>query len=674
MKKIDLHIHTVTTFSDSAFDFSIDVFKRYVTETGLHAVAVTNHDVFDAKQCRDIQKALAPVVVFPGIEINLEGCHLLLYCEPSDIDDFDAKCASVRKKIQKYGDELTVDELRVIFGDLNRYMLIPHSDKSPAISADTLLKLHPHVSAGEVDSAKKFVRATKDDGKLTPLLFSDLRMKDGLDHFPPRATFVDCGDISLAALKACLKDKSKVALSERDGNLLWPIFPNGQQLSTGLNVIVGPRSSGKTHTLDAIEKAVEHCKYIRQFQLVQRDEAAYLKTFNNEIERRRGLIVDGYLAGLRRVLDDVAGIDTLANDVEVGRYVSTLLTSATEVQRQDNFSSCALFRETLFTLPTTDVLEKLIASVQQLIRNIVFAPIIEKHVDRNSLRRLACELIELHQMTTREIGLKTFVNTIVKDVRQSLSTRSSASAVADVDLFEIALDQRRLERFSEIVRFLKKEAVIFQEPVQGFRVQARRTAYKNATELRKRSSTAVSFAEAYGEYGHPVRYLQKLKAMELNQADLYKFFVQINYQILNKDGAAVSGGERSEYRLIQEIADAKTFDILLIDEPESSFDNLFLKGEVNQILKALSETMPVVVVTHNNTVGASIKADYLLFTNKEVEGGEVTYRIYSGHPTDRLLRSPDGAEVKNHDVMMDSLEAGAVAYQLRRESYEAVKN
>lgn len=669
-----MHIHTVATFSDGAFNFSMEVFKRYVDEAGLHAVAVTNHDVFDAEQYHDIQKALAPVVVLPGIEINLEGCHLLLYCEPSDVDDFDAKCASISQKIRKHGDDVSVPEFKAIFGDLNRYLLIPHSDKSPAISADTLSKLSPFVCAGEVDSAKKFVRAVKDNAKLTPVLFSDLRMKDGLEHFPARATYVDCGDVSLAALRSCLKDKNKVALSESDGNLLWPIFSNGQQLSTGLNVIVGPRSSGKTHTLDEIAKAVENCKYIRQFDLVQRDEADYEKKFNREVERRRGLIVDDYLGGLRRVLEDVVRIDPLANDAEVGAYVSTLLNSATEFERQDSFSNCALFRETLFPVPDTKGIEGLIGSVQHLIRNVHFAGIIEKHIDRNSLRRLACELIELHQLTVRDIGLKSFVNTIVRDVKQSLSARSSASSVTDLDLFEIALDQRRLARFSEIAGFLKKEAVIFEELVQGFRVEARRTPYKNATELRNRIATKLSFSEAFGEYGDPVRYLQKLKAMDLNQADLYKCFAQISYRILNKDGAVVSGGERSEYRLIQEIADAKNFDILLVDEPESSFDNLFLKGEVNQILKALSETMPVVVVTHNNTVGASIKADYLLFTHKEVKKGAATYRIYSGHPTDKVLRTPDGAEVKNHDVMMDSLEAGSDAYQLRRESYEAVKD
>src|SRR5690606_2221341 len=132
----------------------------------------------------------------------------------------------------------------------------------------------------------------------------------------------------------------------------------------------------------------------------------------------------------------------------------------------------------------------------------------------------------------------------------------------------------------------------------------------------------------------------ELKANEsLTPSEFYKYFACIEYEILNKDGFKVSGGERSEFRLLQEIKDAQNYDYLLIDEPESSFDNLFLKGEVNQMLKEISKTMPVVIVTHNSSVGASINADYILYTSKEVEGDDILYRRYSGHPSDKQLSS-----------------------------------
>ena len=84
--------------------------------------------------------------------------------------------------------------------------------------------------------------------------------------------------------------------------------------------------------------------------------------------------------------------------------------------------------------------------------------------------------------------------------------------------------------------------------------------------------------------------------------------------------------------------------------------------------------MPVVLVTHNSTVGASIKPEYILYTKKEVIAGGIEYLIYSGFPTDKELVSRDGKKLSNFDVTMDCLEAGKPAYDERRERYEDIAN
>jgi hypothetical protein len=189
------------------------------------------------------------------------------------------------------------------------------------------------------------------------------------------------------------------------------------------------------------------------------------------------------------------------------------------------------------------------------------------------------------------------------------------------------------------------------------------------------SGQRVGFSDAYSEYASPYKYLIALKENGAwTPSEFYKYFACIEYEILNKDGFKVSGGERSEFRLLQEIKDAQNFDYLLIDEPESSFDNLFLKGEANQMLKEISKTMPVVVVTHNSTVGASINADYIMYTSKEIEGDEIVYRRYSGYPSDKELCSVDGKTINNFQVTMNTLEAGEEAYVDRRGGYESIKN
>lgn len=674
MKKIDLHIHTVSTISDRAFNFSLDTFKRYVRDAKLDAVAVTNHDVFDAAQFRQIQETLG-IVVFPGIEVNVEKGHVLIIARPDNIDDFERKTTLVSQRILRIGDKVSVEELIRIFGSLQSYLVIPHYDKGPAIAGETLEKLRPYIAAGEVDSAKKFVRNVNDPAKLTPVLFSDSRMMTELERLPTRQTFVDCGALTIEALKACLQDKAKVALSERDGNRLWQVFDDGQRLSTGLNVLMGPRSSGKTHTLNKISKAIKSVKYIEQFSLVQRDEAVYEREFKSDVERRRSAFVDQHLAGFKRVLDEVMRIDLTSNEREVSTYVETLVRSAEEMDRRDSFSKATLFNEVDFPIGNADTLQALINSVRQVIENIEFRPVIERHVELAALKRLACELIKLMWSKLLEIEKKQTVNNLVKEIKQGLKVRTAAVQVHDVNLYAIAMDKRRVDRFSEIVNHLKKESVVFQDTLQGFRIEASKQAYTGAMEIRAASGTKQAFSDAFRKYDSPYEYLRELMKNEgLQRADLYRLFIKISYRILNKDGYEVSGGERSEFRLLQEISDAQNYDLLLIDEPESSFDNLFLKREVNQILKRISETMPVVVVTHNNTVGASIGADYVLYTTKQLEDGLPKYRIFAGYPTDRKLFSVDGKEINSHQTLMDSLEAGADTYERRRQSYEAVKD
>ena len=144
-----------------------------------------------------------------------------------------------------------------------------------------------------MDSPKKFIRAIKDAKKLTPLLFSDVRVSDELHSLPTRQTFLDCGELTLSAIAACVGDKRKVSLSEDEGNRLFQVFENGQMISTGLNVLLGDRSTGKTYTLNKINEVCGRVKYIRQFSLVQQDEAKYEREFNADVQRRRSGVIDG---------------------------------------------------------------------------------------------------------------------------------------------------------------------------------------------------------------------------------------------------------------------------------------------------------------------------------------------------------------------------------------------
>ena len=86
MKKIDFHIHTKRSISDKEFEFDIEKLKEYVDVAKLDAIAITNHNLFDKKQFKEIKEELE-IKVFPGVEVDLENGHVLLITDVGNEDE-----------------------------------------------------------------------------------------------------------------------------------------------------------------------------------------------------------------------------------------------------------------------------------------------------------------------------------------------------------------------------------------------------------------------------------------------------------------------------------------------------------------------------------------------------------------------------------------------------------
>lgn len=676
MKKIDFHIHTVPTHSDSLFEFDIEKIKDYVSETRLDAIAITNHDIFDLAQYKEIKKQLN-IPVFPGIEINIETGHLLLISEIKDLEIFFSKCTEINKRIKTPEDFISVEELMVIFSNLNEYLLIPHYQKKPEVSEEILKKLNDYIVAGEVNSPKKFLYCKKNYGDLTPVIFSDCRIASRMEKFSTRQTFLNCGEITLATIKFCLSDKNKVHLSPKEGQSLFQILENGQNISTGLNVIVGGRSSGKTHMLDHLYDNDKYCKvkYIRQFSLIERSDEKDKQRFDSMLSHDHSKVTVGFLKEFQKVVYDAGQIDLERNSRAVKEYIESLIKFAKESERNDAFSKANLYSEQIFEILNQKELKKLIDSVEHLIENVDFRETINKHIPIQNLKSLIVELMNEYSIRKEDLLKKIFLNEIISEIKESLQLRSAATTINDVDLYKVAVENEKVEKFNQVSKLLRKDRVIMKKNIQGYSVIAKSGEFTKVKELKDISKSNSIFSEAFKEYERPFNFLNELKKIEgLPEADYFKYFVNIRYYILNKDENEVSGGERSEFNLLQEINDAKQFDMLLIDEPESSFDNIFLNSNVNEIIKEIAKSTPVVLVTHNSTIGASIKPDYLIYTKKETILGNPEYHIYSGFPTDKELKSVDGKSVNNHEATLNCLEAGEAAYNERRINYENLKN
>ncbi len=675
MKKIDLHLHTKPSqYSDTAFVFSLPKLKEYVENLAIDCISVTNHNLFDLTQFNQISAVLG-ITVLPGIEINLEKGHLLLISENAELEDFEAKCNQVGRLITSESDFMSVQKFKEIFVDLNRYLLIPHYEKTPVIRPEIIELLKPHITSGEVTSAKKFKYCLKDACSLVPVLFSDLRFTEQMPAFSPRQTFIDIEDTSLRAIKTCLMDKHKVFLHHSEGHRFFQVFENGQKLSTGLNVILGERSSGKTYTLKKIALLYYNVKHIKQFELLETDEEKDKKKFDELLTTKQCSVSELFLKEFKEVVEDVLKIDRIENEKRVESFLTSLLKVAEEEEKKDIYSKCTIFYESKFIDTSNETLKKLISATEILYENNEYRELIDKHISKKTLQELILDLMKKYVAVQEKNQKKLWVSSIVTNIQKELQSSTASEHIKDIDFYTILLEKEKLKKFEIIATQIKNERVIEQKDVRRFKIVASTRRFTGAQDLLNKSGIRTPFSDVFPLYDLPIDYLEELKKKErISETEFYKYFVDVSYKILNENGAEVSGGERSEFNLLDRIQNAHHYDFLLIDEPESSFDNLFLKNEVNEQIRQISMTVPVIIVTHNNTVGASIKPDYILYTKKEVVNSKPIYKIFSGNPSDQKLKTIDGEEINNYDIMLNCLEAGDTAYNERNQSYEILKN
>lgn len=360
MKKIDLHLHTIKSISDYDFRFSIDKLKEYVNKNTIDCIAITNHNTFDKEQYNIICSSLN-IVVYPGIEVDLENGHMLIISPKENLEIFSDECRKIGNYIKNQNDTLKLSEFKTIFPNTNDYLLIPHYKKKPVVKDFVLKEFEKEIFSGEVKGVRDFKLLLKDaNEKIVPVLFSDLRISENCDTDCMRQTYIATDELELNDIKYCLKDKNKVSLNINGQQNLFQIFEDGLTGYNGLNVIMGERSSGKTATLEHINKNFSYVKYIKQFSLIEKDENKEEKLFKDKIKINKSKLSENYLFEFKNVVNDMLSIDVDYNNDRIDEYLDTLKVYATEIDKLDSFSNTKMFTETQIDLIDTVEICKII--------------------------------------------------------------------------------------------------------------------------------------------------------------------------------------------------------------------------------------------------------------------------------------------------------------------------
>ncbi len=671
MKKIDLHIHTLATEKDSNFIFDLDKMLLYVQTSKLDAIAITNHNIFDREQFNKIKEKVN-ISVFPGVEVDVENAHMIVVTEESNLDKFCEQCNQLNESLIDGKKYISYDEFISIFCNYEQYLLIPHYKKKPALQQQIIKKFGNNITCGEVDSIKKFCTLKKQENDLVPILSSDVRIKKDLEIFPTRYTFLDIDDTSLKSIKYGLMDKTRVFITENKNDNEFIFTQDGLVASTKLNVIIGKRSSGKTYTLEKIKKAFDtsEIKYIKQFEITEKSGSEKFKEITQKGYEK---ITNEYVNPIDDVIHSILEIDLNSDNLELENYHSALINRAICFERNDIFSRTSLFNEITFDVKTNKELENLINAIKILLENENYKEIIDENINKESLQVLLMKLIDLYRKERLSEKIKKEVDKLVESIQKKLELKSSVDTIPQIDLYNMMRNRLIVSRFNEDFKKINEKTNIFEEDYQRFKIIATKAPYKNVSEMKEGTNATGSFKETFDKYylKDTFKYIKQLKEDGVTIDKLCKTIIDIKYKVINQNGSEISGGEKAEFNLLKELDDAKNYDILLLDEPESSFDNPYIKENINTLIKDISNKTTVFVVTHNNTLGVSNKADKLIYTMYNEK--EQKYEVYVGNFTDTMLVNKDGKSIKTYEAIVSCMEAGVKTYEERSKIYENLK-
>jgi len=269
-KKIDFHIHTVSSIKDSDFSFSLDWLRKYVENTELDSIAITNHDLFDRDNFDIITQALTDVKVYPGIELTLDIGHVNIVFPTDCVDELSLFSDWLSQVHQTQTDSISSVQLREQLPCWHKGIYIYELGKSKGVEKIPDI-LSEAVSVGGVSNQLRFNIAHGTPSSLVPCLFSDAHATDDdsnnrndINKLQNKQTYIQVDTCEFEDIKRCLQDRSKVSINK---NYLQDVVNvGGVNISSGLNLVVGKRGTGKTYFLNKIKE--EYKKLLLFFYLL----------------------------------------------------------------------------------------------------------------------------------------------------------------------------------------------------------------------------------------------------------------------------------------------------------------------------------------------------------------------------------------------------------------------
>jgi len=710
--KIDLHTHTKKCKSGDAHSREIapEDFCETIMSTEVGIIAITNHNVFDLAQFRKIEAGIAEgVQVWPGIELDVQenGArgHLMVIVSPKQAVEFSDAVAKLMRDISPDDFTTTIEEILHNFDTFGPLYVAHYKQKTPSISDGAFENL---------------IEQTANPGRVIKEVTNSISAGIYISHGHASIYGSDVHDWTTYAEQShnlpdlrlpvesfehfCLlleKDPTTIntALDKKVAEkLVLSPFEDGTRLHirvfNDINVIFGPKGTGKSCILFAIEK------HYREAGI---DAKVYESASDrlDEIFDIRGhdLSINLNNYGINYCKDEIEALRG-ASEVDItslSKYLNYFRSQTTsknakkiKLKNIDPEEEGPSRREFFEFHEGAEKTAEFLVFLQE-------HPSVKKVLKSGELEKLVLKLTDLHdRLGDKEWGAFSgwketlLLNSAIEKFRAEVERKTGTPAKPTTPGFrEYALNRVRIAANAfEIIKSLDTTIPMQKEPVGSLGANKGelelRTEFKfqNGTitdgELNKlkavKKGSQKQFARTIREIlTHSFHDDLFQKIAELNRIEdvedietVYELLLFRRYFALNGNRYTPSSGEASMVMLHKELETDK--EVFILDEPERSLGNEYINDVIVPLIKEHARAgKKVFLSTHD----ANIAVRTLPYCSIYRCHGPNGYSTYIGNPFSNKLINPDNTNdvLDWKKVSMRTLEGGEEAFGERGKIY-----
>jgi len=710
--KIDIHTHTRKCKSGDApsRDISAVDFCETILSTEVRIIAITNHNVFDLDQFEEIETRMGEdTQVWPGIELDvLDGGsrgHLLVIVSPMLAKEFSEAVQEITKNSSPDSFTVTIDEVLATFDAFNPLYVAHYKQKKPNISNELLEMLesktnNPGCVVKEVtNSISAGIYISHGHSSIYGSDIHDWLKYEEFSHdLPDLRLPVDSFEHFCLLLKKDPTTINTVLDRKTSEDLVLLPFDDSSILEikafNDINVVFGPKGTGKTCILKAIAK----------HYLESGIDARVYESASDRLDeifdiKGRDLTINLDTHSINYCSDEIEALRDAGEIAVTGlsKYVVYFAAKSTnrnakrimlkDIEPEEESSAKREFSESNEAAKTTAKF------LEFLNKN----PSMKKELDTKELTEVVRILSELlKRLLKREwnsfSGWKEIclLNSAIRAFRNEVERKTGMPAKPTTTGFrDYAMNRIKIEiNAAKIVNSVDTKTAIQTELVGSLGSNKGDLQFRTEFKFQSGAITDGALSSLTGvkkgtqkKFVNCVRNILKhtyaddlfQHISELNEIDdvediktVYELLLFKRYFAIDGQPYSPSSGESSMVMLQKELGTDK--EVYILDEPERSLGNEYISDVIVPLIKERARAgKKVFISTHD----ANIAVRTLPYSSVYRYHGQEGYSTYIGNPFTNNLVNPDdeGDQLDWKKISMRTLEGGEKAFGERGKIY-----